>query len=265
MKLIPHCLTPKEHLRAFVVWLGLVSSHPLAHPVPYLPQTTLRLYLNTFRGEPAISGFVWRFTPTHSSSQHFAPYTGSVLHPEIIGTSTWPWVAHPVSGLIQTTHRACWRVGCRTRHLTALRPDESGLQADRRLLRPRRLRSVHALLGLAFAGAPELISLNLAAQINSPAHSSIGTRVICLWQTSTACRSAVSGLFHSPSGVLFTFPSRYWFTIGGQEYLALEGGPPSFPQDFTCPVVLNNTSGAPPKSPTGLSPSSVVLSQVHSA
>jgi hypothetical protein len=36
-------------------------------------------------------------------------------------------------------------------------------------------------------------------------------------------------LFHSPSGVLFTFPSRYSFTIGRQEYLALDGGPPSFP------------------------------------
>ena len=57
--------------------------------------------------------------------------------------------------------------------------------------------------------------------------------------------SAVSGLFHSPSGVLFTFPSRYWFTIGGQEYLALEGGPPRFPQDFTCPVVLNNIVRSP--------------------
>jgi hypothetical protein len=38
--------------------------------------------------------------------------------------------------------------------------------------------------------------------------------------------------------VLFTFPSRYLFTIGRQAYLALEGGPPSFPQDFSCPVVL---------------------------
>ena len=76
---------------------------PLAHPVPYLPKTLLTLYLNTFRGEPAISRFVWHFTPTHSSSQHFVPYTGSVLHSDIIGASTWPWVAHPVSGLIQTT------------------------------------------------------------------------------------------------------------------------------------------------------------------
>jgi hypothetical protein len=38
-------------------------------------------------------------------------------------------------------------------------------------------------------------------------------------------------LFHSPSGVLFTFPSRYSFTIGRQEYLALDGGPPGFPHE----------------------------------
>ena len=109
--------------------------------------------------------------------------------------------------------------------------------------------------------APELIFLNRAAQINSPAHSSIGTRLARLVGPPTACKSTVSGLFHSPPGVLFTFPSRYWFTIGGQGYLALEGGPPSFPQDFTCPVVLNTTSEAFSFSPTGLSPSPVVLSR----
>ena len=38
--------------------------------------------------------------------------------------------------------------------------------------------------------------------------------------------------------MLFTFPSRYSFPIGGLEYVALEGGPPCFPQDFACPVVL---------------------------
>ena len=32
-------------------------------------------------------------------------------------------------------------------------------------------------------------------------------------------------------GVLFTFPSRYSFTIGRQEYLALDGGPPRFPHE----------------------------------
>ena len=45
-------------------------------------------------------------------------------------------------------------------------------------------------------------------------------------------------LFHSPPGVLFTFPSRYWCTIGDDAYLALGGGPPRFPQGSSCPVVL---------------------------
>src|ERR1035437_8678945 len=42
------------------------------------------------------------------------------------------------------------------------------------------------------------------------------------WCTApTPCKYTVSGLFHSPLGVLFTFPSRYWFTIGHRTYLAL--------------------------------------------
>ena len=127
MELIPHCLTPNDHLRAFVVWLSLASSRSLTHPEPYLPKTTLRLHLNTFRGEPAISGFDWHFTPTHSSSQPFAPDTGSVLHSDIIGASTWPWVDHPVSGLIQTTYQTCWRVRLRLPSRRSPWPDESGL------------------------------------------------------------------------------------------------------------------------------------------
>jgi hypothetical protein len=62
-------------------------------------------------------------------------------------------------------------------------------------------------------------------------------------------------LFHSPPGVLFTFPSRYWFTIGGKECLALGGGPPEFPQGFSCPAVLGCPTGAERLSSTGLSPS----------
>ena len=49
-------------------------------------------------------------------------------------------------------------------------------------------------------------------------------------------------LFHSPSGVLFAFPSRYLFTIDRILYLALEGGPPRFSQDFTCPDLLEKTN-----------------------
>ena len=69
-----------------------------------------------------------------------------------------------------------------------------------------------ALFRLAFASAPRF-PLNLARYHNSPVHSAKGTL------------SPINGLelfvsirfqflFHSPPGVLFTFPSRYLFTIG---------------------------------------------------
>ena len=45
-------------------------------------------------------------------------------------------------------------------------------------------------------------------------------------------------LFHSPPGVLFTFPSQYSALSVTKEYLALGGGPPDFPQGFSCLVVL---------------------------
>ena len=83
-----------------------------------------------------------------------------------------------------------------------------------------------ALFRLAFATAPELQFLNLAPYIKSPDHSSIGTPPPRQVRATTFCRLTVSDLFHSPLGVLFTFPSRYWYAIGDQKYLALEGGPP---------------------------------------
>lgn len=45
-------------------------------------------------------------------------------------------------------------------------------------------------------------------------------------------------LFHSPPGVLFAFPSRYWFTIGRLRVFSLGGWSPIFRQDFTCPALL---------------------------
>ena len=45
-------------------------------------------------------------------------------------------------------------------------------------------------------------------------------------------------LFHSPPGVLFTFPSRYYALSVTKSYLALGGGPPGFPPDSSCPAVL---------------------------
>ena len=68
------------------------------------------------------------------------------------------------------------------------------------------------------------------------------------------------GLFHPPLGVLFTFPSRYWFTIGRSRCLALEGGPPRFPQGFSCLVVLRIPVPRPALLTTGFSPSLTVPS-----
>ena len=53
--------------------------------------------------------------------------------------------------------------------------------------------------------------LNLATYHNSLARSTKSTRSLAL-PLLVSIRFQV--LFHSPPGVLFTFPSQYWFTIG---------------------------------------------------
>ncbi len=69
-----------------------------------------------------------------------------------------------------------------------------------------------ALFRLGFPAAPPL-QLNLATYHNSPVHSTKGTlSAINGLELLVGTRFQV--LFHSPPGVLFTFPSRYWFTIG---------------------------------------------------
>src|SRR5229473_4683188 len=63
--------------------------------------------------------------------------------------------------------------------------------------------------------------VNLATYRNSQAHSSKGTRSLHFSPKAenapTACRHTVSGTISRPlTGALFTFPSRYLFTIGHQ-------------------------------------------------
>ena len=101
--------------------------------------------------------------------------------------------------------------------------------------------------------------LNLAACSNSPVRSTKSNRShIYVLPTSVSAWFQV--LFHSPPGVLFTFPSRYYPLSVTKEYLALGGGPPCFPPDFTCPAVLWIPATPSNLSPTGLLPSSVPLS-----
>ena len=112
--------------------------------------------------------------------------------------STWTWIDHPVSGL----------------HILTL-----------------------ALLRLGFPTAPSLKDLTLPActtrrtvlqKVRGSSYKDVPQLVNTGFQV----------LFHSPPGVLFTFPSQYYALSVTKEYLALRGGPRSFPQGFSCLVVL---------------------------
>ena len=94
-----------------------------------------------------------------------------------------------------------------------------------------------AHLRLAFATAPHLKCLTLLGNVTRwPVLQKVRGH------TSNVLPQLVSAgfqvLFHSPPGVLFTFPSRYYALSVTNSYLGLGGGPPGFPPDFSCPAVL---------------------------
>ena len=75
------------------------------------------------------------------------------------------------------------------------------------------IRAVHTRF--PFASGTEY--LKLASNNNSPDHSTKGTSSL---------------IFHSPPGVLFTFPSRYCSSIGHQVVFRVGGWSPQFPTGF---------------------------------
>ena len=79
------------------------------------------------------------------------------------------------------------------------------------------------------------VVLNLAARRDSQAHSTKGTpsRNDCPLRLLVGARFQV--LFHSPLGVLFTFPSRYWFAIGHRRVFSLGGWSPRLRTGFHVP------------------------------
>ena len=120
-----------------------------------------------------------------------------------------------------------------------------------------------ALFRLAFAPAPTLNVLASPARSNSPDHNAKGTQSPhehpkTLTRLPPLVGTRFQVLFHSPPGVLFTFPSRYSCTIGRDQSLALEGGPPGFRQGFSDPALLGyHDHPHDCTSPTGLSPRTV--------
>ena len=117
----------------------------------------------------------------------------------LTAASAWTWVDHPVSGL--------------------------------------RILTICALFRLGFPSAPHLKCLTLPA--------SATRRTVLQKVRGSSCKdvpqlvnTGFQVLFHSPPGVLFTFPSQYYALSVTKEYLALEGGPSDFPQGFSCLAVL---------------------------
>ena len=116
----------------------------------------------------------------------------------LTAASTWTWIDHPVSGLLLLT-LALLRLGFPTApHLKCLTLPVS---ATRRTVLQKVRGCTHRVL-------PQLV--NTGFQV----------------------------LFHSPPGVLFTFPSQYYTLSVTEEYSALRGGPRFFLQGFSCLVVL---------------------------
>ena len=81
--------------------------------------------------------------------------------------------------------------------------------------------------------------LKLARQTKSLTHYTKGTRSPL--RASTVCRHSVSGSLSLPSSGCFSpFPHGTGSLSVMHEYLGLEGGPPTFRQDFTCPALLKD-------------------------
>jgi hypothetical protein len=132
--------------------------------------------------------------------------------------STCPWLDHSVSGLMHATRR----------------PIQT------------RFRCAYAY------------RLKLAAYTNSLTHYTKGTPSR-LKAAPTACRHSVSGTISLPlSGCFSPFPHGTSSLSVTEEYLGLEGGPPMFRQDFTCPALLEADTRF---TLTGLSPAMARLSR----
>jgi hypothetical protein len=102
--------------------------------------------------------------------------------------------------------------------------------------------------------------LNLAAYYNSPDRSTKST-LSGLNALQLLVNIGFQVLFHSPPGVLFTFPSRYCSTIGHQLVFSLERWSSLLPTRFHVPRGTLDTGLSSYLSHTGLLPSMVCTFQ----
>ena len=106
-----------------------------------------------------------------------------------------------------------------------------------------------------FGFVPYLV-LNLAIYNNSPDRSTKST-ILHFNVLYLLVNIGFQVLFHSPPGVLFTFPSQYYSTIGHQVVFSLMGWSPHIHTRFHVPRITLDTTMSTYLSLTGLSPSMV--------
>ena len=100
--------------------------------------------------------------------------------------------------------------------------------------------------------------LKLASDYNSPDRSTKST-ISPVDGLYVLVGTGFQVLFHSPPGVLFTFPSRYCFSIGHQVVFRLGGWSPRLPTGFLVSCGTLDSDSQFPFSLTGLSPFLVCL------
>ena len=105
------------------------------------------------------------------------------------------------------------------------------------------------------------IMVKLATECKSLTHYTKGMPSLLAELRPLVCMR-FQDLFHSPSGVLFAFPSRYWFTIGRLRVFSLGGWSPHVQTGFHVPrPTCRNLSSTAAFSHTGLSPTMAGLSR----
>jgi hypothetical protein len=207
--------------------------------------------------------------------------------------SSWPWLDHPVSGLRLPTESPC------SDSLSLRLPYSVKLAGKRKSLTHYTKGTPSSQLNepsgfpelVCRSGSPSAACASLAIRPSSPRFdrrlrqiTASPGRSISSWR-SFATRYArgkeprrciklglrlfvcmrFQDLFHSPPGVLFAFPSRYWFAIGRSRVFSLGGWSPHLQTGFhvSRPTCLAPSS-TPTSSVTGLSPTTAGLSRPFS-
>ena len=181
-RLIAAVSLPRSNLPAFGVWLISVS---LLAPRPTSSSTSGKKHTNAapemhFGENQDCTQFHWPSTPTHRLSPRFSTLVGSGPRPRSTRASTCPWVDHSASG---------------SQHATQAPYSDSSSTA-----------TPHGLT------LPHIVTRRLILQKARGHFTSAEADTLPLLVRAHGFRYDFTTL----TGVLFTFPSRYWFTIGHQ-------------------------------------------------